>query len=141
MKTYEQLMAYYWGVIVPMAEAAGIDPWLCVRTDGVIFKDHPKFILKYQEYTFAITVLEGKPVFIGDKLYSVITGQGYTVSDLSTSCMMKNYTWTPPTKKRTFIVELDESQINRIIARYGCMDVDDDLYTLFLKTRSNQNAM
>ncbi len=30
-KTYEELMTHYWGVIVPLAEAAGIKPWECVR--------------------------------------------------------------------------------------------------------------
>lgn len=80
MKTYEQLMTHYWGEIVPMAEAAGVNPWECVRTKtGYVFHNHPKFNNNNEEenYTFALTVLERRPVFVGDKLY--IKYDGFTI--------------------------------------------------------------
>ena len=43
MKTYEQLMQHYWGKIVPMAEADGINPWECVKLGNDSMDDHPAF--------------------------------------------------------------------------------------------------
>lgn len=137
MKTYEQLMTHYWGVIVPMAEAAGIYPWLCVTAfKGDIFDDHPLFNCDPGCYTFALTILQdetgrGKPVFVGDKLYANNCAEPLTIKGLSTirgnlfvgECM--NYdigilSWTPPTpkvtpKKRTFMLNGKElnSPVNK----------------------------
>lgn len=137
MKTYEQLMTHYWGVIVPMAEAAGIYPWLCVTAfKGDIFDDHPLFNCDPGCYTFALTILpdetgRGKPVFVGDKLYANNCAEPLTIKGLSTirgnlfvgECM--NYdigilSWTPPTpkvtpKKRTFMLELDEDEVKSMV--------------------------
>lgn len=105
MKTYEQLMKHYWGVIVPMAEAAGIDPWKCVRIYGAQSAQHPSFTARSDHYTFALTVLEGKPVFVGDKLYCKNGGDPYVMSNnFGPHTDWYNATWTPPTKKRTFIL-------------------------------------
>lgn len=102
MKTYEQLMKHYWGKIVPMAEAAGINPWECVKDTLTkeIFNDHPVFTLNSNRYTFALTVLEEEPVFVGDKLY--FRENRITVQDDGHPFM--ECTWTPPTKKRTFML-------------------------------------
>lgn len=99
MKTYEQLMQHYWGVIVPMAEAAGINSWECVKYRGEKTCGHPNFTLHRHLYTFAVAALEGKPVFVGDKLW-LKGGHQITVEDnlyINTGVM----TWTPPAK-RTF---------------------------------------
>ena len=136
MKTYEQLMTHYWGVIVPMAQAAGIDPWECVRLHGQSGGTHPEFTHSPGCYTFAITILpdetgRGKPVFVGDKLYANNCAEPLTIKGLSTirgnlfvgECM--NYdigilSWTPPTpkvtpKKRTFMLNGKElnSPVNK----------------------------
>ena len=102
-KTYEELMTQYWGKIVPMAQAAGIKPWECVRhVNEDKFTDHPHFKGKQWHYTFAITILEGKPVFVGDKLYYKDTE--FIVADCSEKQSFSNVTWTPPAKKRTFML-------------------------------------
>ena len=104
MKTYEQLMKHYWGIIVPMAEAAGINPWECVRhVNEDKFTDHPKFEGKPWNYIFALTVLEGKPVFVGDSIYYKEDGSNHIVGE-GGILVDGRWTWTPPTKKRTFIL-------------------------------------
>ena len=117
MKTYEQLMTHYWGVIVPMAEAAGIDPWECVRLHGYTGGTHPEFTHNPDYYTFALTVLEKRPVFVGDRLY----GKNLPITVLANEHFnLGDYTWTPPTpkvtpKKRTFMLNGKElnSPVNK----------------------------
>lgn len=103
MKTQFDLWRKYCTETVPMAEAAGIPPWECVRTKtGYVFHNHPQFNNNDPEnYTFALAVLEGRPVFVGDRLYgkklpiTVLANEHFNLAD---------YTWTPPTKKRTFML-------------------------------------
>ncbi len=105
MKTYEQLMKHYWGVIVPMAEAAGIDPWECVRIYGAQSAAHPSFSTYPYNYTFAITIIEERAVFVGDEVYGKVSGDEFdwdNWNDIDINGMSQYYTWTPPTKKRTF---------------------------------------
>lgn len=105
MKTYEQLMKHYWGVIVPMAEAAGVKPWECVRhVNEDEFTDHPKFEGKPWNYTFALTVLEQRPLFKGDTVYWKIDGELFIWEDGELDNYSEDLTWTPPTKKRTFMI-------------------------------------
>lgn len=154
MKTYDHPARKYWTETVPMAEAAGIDPWLCVRhltgifgSDKMYFKqeytDHPDFKLPEDKagFTFALTVLEKVPVFIGSKVYHVSPNQNdgtcgewevHGVDELGNISFTNNiikvmagkigiyFTWTPPTascapKKRTFMLELDEEEIEHLI--------------------------
>lgn len=117
MKTYEQLMTHYWGVIVPMAQAAGIYPWECVRLHGQSGGTHPEFTHSPGCYTFALTVLEKRPVFVGDRLY----GKNLPITVLANEHFnLGDYTWTPPTpkvtpKKRTFMLNGKElnSPVNK----------------------------
>jgi len=108
-KTYEDLMTHYWGKIVPMAQAAGIKPWECVRHDNdVQTGDHPKFILKpCDRYTFALAILEGKPVFVGYEIYSK-SGEKFDWTDKDYFRQINHpigvWTWTPQAKKRTFML-------------------------------------
>ncbi len=97
-------MNHYWGVIVPMAEAAGIDPWLCVKYNAPIYlENHPDFSGFPDYYTFALTVLDKRPVFVGDKLWNNSNGRWDEIEG-NGKYNMKLYTWTPPTKKRTFML-------------------------------------
>ena len=121
MKTYEQLMTHYWGVIVPMAEAAGIYPWLCVTAfKGDIFDDHPLFNCDPGCYTFALTVLEKRPLFKDDSVYWKEDGKLFIWERGEISDYSKCLTWTPPTpkvtpKKRTFMLNGKElnSPVNK----------------------------
>lgn len=134
MKTYEQLMKHYWGKIVPMAESAGINPWGCVRHDGDAQEGtHPRFILKpYERYTFALTVLEGKPVFDDHIIYSRFSGNKFNASEVFEKDLKDEYfTWIPPTKKRTFMLELDEDEVKAMV--YVPLSVQAKLIKLFEK--------
>lgn len=102
MKTQFDLWRKYCTETVPMAEAAGINPWECVKQPGFgYFTEHPDFDCTPESYTFALAVLEGRPVFVGDRLYgkklpiTVLANEHFNLAD---------YTWTPPTKKRTFML-------------------------------------
>ena len=114
-KTYEEIMQHYWGKIVPMAQDAGIDPWECVRICGTDRQNHPSFDFSTEDYTFALTILEGKPVFVGDKLYANNCTQPLTIKGNSeqsgylsvgdcTNYDISILSWTPPIKKRTFML-------------------------------------
>lgn len=77
LKTTEQLKAHYRDAIIPMVAKYNYDhgtdvkPWECVKHDKTVQREkHPRFILEPYRYTFAITILEGKPVFVGDQVYA-----------------------------------------------------------------------
>lgn len=70
MKTPYELKAHYRDVIIPMVAKYNYDhetdvkPWECVKHDGdtVSSVGHPTFGLDFGSYTFALTILEGRPV-------------------------------------------------------------------------------
>lgn len=95
-----------------------IKPWKCVRTcDGLgnvtqVFYEHPKFDAKNKDaYKFAIAILDGQPVWIGDKVYHSTLGHAVTINQDHAVYGLKNATWTPPTKKRTFMLQLDNYEL------------------------------
>ena len=148
MKTQDELLEHYWSVIVPMARDHVIKPWECVRhVNEDKFTDHPKFEGKPWNYTFALTVLEGKPVFVGDKLYH--KGTEFIVVDCNEKQSFADCTWTPPTKKRTFVLELTEQELvilgeipleQRFFDYPETMTLISKVRTL-LDDRSKQNGM
>ena len=86
-------------------------PWKCVRLKGCspFEKRHPLFNDKPEDYEFALAILEGKPVFVGDVLYSKGDRTGQYIVDekgahQSINGSMYGYgldcleylTWTPP---------------------------------------------
>lgn len=83
-------------------------PWVCVKREGVTnFDNHPKFSEHDDYYEFAVAVLEGLPVFVGDVVYGTTTGSKYTVHVREDGNILPSFehmglTWTPPTQKRTF---------------------------------------
>ena len=109
-KTQDELLEHYWSVIVPMARKYGIKPWECVRSTispDLRYASHPLFDdPRDKVYAFAITVLEGKPVFVGDNIYSKETDMKISVMEHHAERYLKweAMTWTPPTKKRTFVL-------------------------------------
>lgn len=60
-----------------------------------------------ENWSFAITVIEGKPVFIGDKLWHIELGQITLDSwrDIGYRFQICNLSWNPP-KPKTVMVEL-----------------------------------
>lgn len=59
-----------WARVIDMCEGAGVEPIECLRIDGIpcrlknpLFSDDPEC------YVFAVAILEGKPLFVGDEVY------------------------------------------------------------------------
>lgn len=117
-KTSDDLQEHYWSVIVPMCRkhnaehATDVKPWECVRLNGGVIncgiEQHPAFICAPEEYTFALAILEGRGVFVGDEIYGKLTGHKFQWDDPA-HLEQINYpadvwTCTPPTKKRTFML-------------------------------------
>lgn len=108
MKTQAEQKAHYRNEIIPMVAKYNFDhdtdikPWECVRycDDIIPSGTHPKFN-EPDNYTFNLTILEARPVFAGDRLY----GKKLPVTILAASGFcLEDYTWTPPAKKRTFVL-------------------------------------
>ena len=106
-KTQRELNLEYWCRVHQMCAAynkqhgTNIKPQQCVKHCGDIcnFKNvHPMF--DGHKYDLAVAIIEDKPVFVGDKIYSKRTGQGITLTEGFLSAI--DYTLTPPKKKRTF---------------------------------------
>lgn len=88
--------------IIKMCQGTALDntPWVCVKiSDG--FESHPRFTQRPERYKFAIAILEDKPVFVGDVLYSNI-GLRYIVTDRDTKATICLMNWQQPKPKRTF---------------------------------------
>lgn len=67
-----------------------------------------------ETWSFAIAEVEGKPVFVGDELYSVINGNKYTATEAGWAfdnwthgpcASVENMSWNPP-KPKTVMVEM-----------------------------------
>lgn len=127
-KTTDDLQEHYWSVIVPMCRkynaehGTDVKSWECVRLNGGMInggiEQHPTFTCKPYEYTFALTILEGKPLFPGVTIYSKLSTDTYCVCESITMDWV-NWTLTPPTKKRTFMLELNEQERNVLMHLSG----------------------
>lgn len=76
----------------------GSDKWFYIEYQG-----HPNFngfTITMVDVDFALAVLEGKPVFVGDRLW-LKDGHQFAVED-DLHIDHKIMSWTPPTPKRTF---------------------------------------
>ena len=111
MKTQDELKKHYRDVIIPMVAKYNFDhgtdvkPWECVLVNKSKLSKHPDFLYNPENYTFAITILEGKPVFVGDKIYGKNVGKHMTVDKYDASNITEDCcTWTPPPKKLTFML-------------------------------------
>lgn len=100
------------GESIKMQEKAGIEP--VVKFDGGIrsaeVSNFGSSKFGIQEYEFPLAVVEGKPVFVGDELYSMRSGKKIVIGNsLSGSCFGADWvavvSWLPP-KSRTVMVEL-----------------------------------
>lgn len=130
MKTQREFNLEYWGRVHDMCTTynkehqGNVNPWECVKLtdpsdlrDEVFIKDHPNF-KEIMDYTycveFAVAILEGKPVFVGDTLYTKGKGLPRKVTGVSQwhesvfteqgGRMLDSLTWTPPASKRTFML-------------------------------------
>ena len=84
--------------VIEMAEKVSVEPIKCVRFYGVT-KSVPDFLSDDTDgYEFAIGIVEGKPVFIGDVLYRKDDGERFFVQNNPSylNGYEYNLTWTKP---------------------------------------------
>ena len=102
--------------IIKMCKGTALEdkPWVCVRFNGSEFYDHPRFDTLAKNYQFAVAILEGRPVFVGDTLYWKTTGEEYIVNSYNkcTSMPLGYMTWQPPKPKRRIVLEETEERNN-----------------------------
>ena len=105
-KTQRELNLEYWGRVYDMCDSynkqhgTSISPQQCVKNDGYIWNSKVNPLFDGRKYDLAVQIIEGKPVFVGDKIYTKRTCQEITVTEGFLSAI--DYTLTPPKKKRTF---------------------------------------
>lgn len=93
------------------------EPWKCVKVCGIPLSKHPFLTESTEGYSFAVAILEGKPVFVGDKLYHegcptawyTVREKGYSLRDEALVIpydwevlVGKAFSWNPP--KKTFLL-------------------------------------
>ena len=96
-----------------MVEGTEIRLYECVKMKGYICKADPVFHLNTDSYEFALTIVEGKPVFNGDKLYDKNTGEARIINGTAIwrnnvpqyNWIAQNFSWNQP-KPKTVMVEL-----------------------------------
>lgn len=59
-----------WADVHKMCVGTGVDPKHCVKIDDAVCKFIPGFDCKPETYRFALAIVENKPVFVGDTLWS-----------------------------------------------------------------------
>ena len=107
-KTQRELNLDYYGRVHDMCDAynkqhgTNTQPQQCVKHGGYIWNlkmQHPMF--DGDRYDLAVAIIEGKPVFVGDKIYH--KGMKHCVKIIEGAFYDYRYwTLTPPKPKRTF---------------------------------------
>ena len=107
--------------MVDLCEGTGIDPWKCVKFDGVVWGNRLGFEALPKCYQFALAIVEGKPVFEGDELYTKDVGKCIAIKntvDLQSAVRVRldggtkrlfktnSLSWNPP--KRIFLLNGEE---------------------------------
>ncbi len=93
---------------------------MCVKYNAPIYlENHPDFSGFPDYYTFALTVLEKRPVFVGDKLYSLKGKDSFLITENDGIAWIESLSWTPPTKKRTFMLELSAEELGSLYALFA----------------------
>lgn len=100
-----------------MCDEAGVD--YVFKFDGVVYNTIPHFVNFVDKYEFPLAIVEGKPVFKGDKLYdsygrlvNVEEAKKFDGDDavsLRTDgrwYRLDSYSWNPP-KPKTVMVEVE----------------------------------
>jgi len=113
-KTQRELNLEYWGRVYDMCDSynkqhgTSISPQQCVKNDGYIWNSKVNPLFDGRKYDLAVQIIEGKPVFVGDKIYH--KAQKHCVPIMEGAFYDPRYwTLTPPKPKRTF--ELNGQQL------------------------------
>ena len=85
--------------VIDMCEGTGLEQFDCMKYMGCIYRDHngsknPSFDRPASEFSFALAIVEGKPVFEGDVLYDS-KGNKYNIPS-GAEWYWNNYSWTQP---------------------------------------------
>ena len=93
-----------WARVLDMCEVTGVDPNTCWNVIGYDrlnpARRLPEFNCNPNNYEFAVAIIEGKPVFLGDKLYSKHSGRMIEVTNRHID--INKYSFNPP--KKTFML-------------------------------------
>lgn len=110
----------YWGRVHDMVDAynekhgTDVRSWECVRYRGTKFgfQCHPSDMVLSGHVEFAVAIVEGSPVFVGDTVYDKLLSYPLTVENgdslIYGTCLRFNeldwdkISWNPPKKPRTF---------------------------------------
>ncbi|SET40246.1 hypothetical protein SAMN05216326_12513 [Nitrosomonas marina] len=115
-----ELNREYWGRVHDMCEGTKVKPRECVRwkplPNDKSFDYHPDFSEYVEDalddIEFAVTVLEDRPVFVGDSLYCTETGQAIDwgiLAEIADNFHLVASRWTWHKKqKRTFLLNGEE---------------------------------
>lgn len=95
--------------VIDLCEGTKVKPWECVRIDNGIYhtyKDHPSFNTEPERYTFALAIVDDRPVFKNDYIYVGLCGDKYSANkELFYMYRGNFFSWNPP-KPKTVMVEL-----------------------------------
>jgi len=89
--------------VIDMCEGTGVDPRSCVRYEpgtAPIIEPHGVDLYRQGNYDFAVAILEGKPLFIGDDVY-LIDGRKYDWETTWMEQTINHLTWNKPRKTFT----------------------------------------
>ena len=85
-----------WARVLDMTEAAGVSWFGFYKIDGISQNYVPDFKLDPARYSFAVAVLEWKPVFVGDVVYHKESGNKIIINVGLSSILAINFTWKKP---------------------------------------------
>lgn len=95
--------------VIKMCEGTELEdtPWVCVKNPWIqSFSKHPDFSMpRMGDSEFAIAVLKGRPVFIGDKVfvkdnkYPYVNWRSFECWKDQIKVLSKDWTWEEPKKK------------------------------------------
>ena len=95
-----------WARVLDMCEGTNVDPGLCWVRGGIgrNVSGTPEFTENPEQYSFAVAILEDKPVFVGDKVF--IKGGHWVTVESDTHISEEIMSWQPP--KKTFTLNGEE---------------------------------
>ena len=76
-----------WARVIDMCGGTGVDPKFCWKYEGENINGMPYFDSELEQYEFALGIVEGKPVFEADRIWSkrakmfVLAHQELTIND------------------------------------------------------------
>jgi len=108
-----------WARVLDMCEGTGVRPTVCVKYIGKIDGAYPYFNGNECDYEFALGILEGRPVFVGDEFFEGGGNKCSIKEDMHLyvyDCLVQHidnvewrkFSWTKPQTKKTFLLNVVE---------------------------------